>query len=163
MDRKVLPLGLAAVLLAAALWWIAFPTQDPLEETEQLHVESVTAGSPAPSPLEDRAGPAPSPSGYGQPSTGAARVGYAVALPRLQGLAPGTPPGTAIEIWVAWDPPITEQPRIQRLLGDAIVERILPPVVPDAPEVVMLSVPRAEISDLLWGDRYGALSATVRR
>jgi hypothetical protein len=41
------------------------------------------------------------------------RRAYAVAVPELKGLPPEAIPGTRLELWVAWDPPVTKQPRVQ--------------------------------------------------
>lgn len=89
------------------------------------------------------------------------RRAYAVALPELKGLPPEAIPGTRLELWVAWDPPVTKQPRVQKLIEDVILAEMIPPVVPEAPATAVLSVPTKTLPDLLYGDRYGALSATI--
>lgn len=88
-------------------------------------------------------------------------VSYAVAVSELHGLPPNVAPGTRLEIWVAWEPPITKQPDIRPLLDDVLLEEISPPLLPDGPHVASLLVGRGQISDLFYGDRYGSLSVVV--
>lgn len=86
---------------------------------------------------------------------------YAIALPELQGLPPDAAPGTRLELWVTWNPPVTRRPKLQRLLADATLVRFAPAVTHDGPGSVILQVPVRRMSDLLYADEYGALSATV--
>lgn len=86
---------------------------------------------------------------------------YAIALDRVRGLPPAAAPGTAIDLWVSWEPPVTKRPRLQKLLESVIVEEIADPVVPGGSRIVLLAVREDQVSDLLWADRYGSLSATV--
>jgi hypothetical protein len=89
------------------------------------------------------------------------RRAYALAVPEVKGLPADASPGTRLELWVAWDPPITKEPRVQRLIKEVVLDEIIPPVVPEAPATLILSVPTKAVPDLLYGDRYGALSATI--
>lgn len=91
----------------------------------------------------------------------ASSVGYSIDISEIAGLADSTPPGTVVDIWVTWDPPLTKVPKLQRLLGGVVVERIAPPVTPQGPHVAMLSIAAKHADDLLWADRYGSLSATT--
>lgn len=86
---------------------------------------------------------------------------YAVSLPRLQGLPANAAPGTRLELWVAWEPPITRAPRYQKLLDGVVLSEIVPPPIPEAPPTALLSVASKSVGDLLYADRYGALSALV--
>ena len=86
---------------------------------------------------------------------------YALPLVELQGLPPDVSPGTQVELWVAWDPPVTEKARVQKLFGGAQVGRVIPPTVAEAPTTVELLVPVTEFPELLFADRHGALSAAV--
>jgi hypothetical protein len=86
---------------------------------------------------------------------------YAVALPELQGLSPDAKPGSAVELWVTWDTPGGRKPRLEPLIERAVLERIVPPLTPGAPDTALLKVPSTDIPDLLFADRYGLLSATV--
>ena len=106
---------------------------------------------PSASPPE---GPTASPPGQ-------ATSTYAIPLPKLDGLPAAVPPGTTIQIWVAWNKPITKGPRIQRLVSGVTVAKVLPPTSPGQPDVVLLNVPHDEVPDLLYGHRWGALSATL--
>ena len=107
--------------------------------------------------------PSPSPTGPLGAETvqDTRRVTYAIKVSDIAGLAPNTPAGTMIDLWVTWDRPITEVPRLQRLLRRVLIEQVAPPVTPDGPYVAMLSVREPQVDDLLWADRYGALGATI--
>jgi ABC-type Fe3+-hydroxamate transport system substrate-binding protein len=84
---------------------------------------------------------------------------YAIGLHELPGLSQDSPAGTPLELWVTWGPPITKEPRVQSLLGDVILERIVMPVTPEGPIAAILSLPPEDIPDLIFGVRYGELSA----
>lgn len=85
---------------------------------------------------------------------------YAFLLPELEGLPPDVRPGTAIEIWVAWEPPVTKKLQVQQLVPRATVDELIPSIEP-GPPTVMLSLERRHIPDLMYGDRYGSLSTVV--
>ena len=89
------------------------------------------------------------------------RVSYAMALYDLAGLPPDAPIQTPLELWVAWDHRVSRNPQVQPLVSDVRIERYVQPTTPDGPRVVMLSVPRSQLDELLYGDRYGSLSAVV--
>ena len=86
---------------------------------------------------------------------------YALSLADLQGLAPDTRPGARLELWVTWEPPVTRRARIDLLMDDAVLDKIVPALSPERPDTALLLVKASRIADLLWADRYGALSATV--
>jgi hypothetical protein len=86
---------------------------------------------------------------------------YAVSLPELSGLPADAKAGTALELWVAWEPPVTRRPRIQRLATGVSLARIVLPVVPDGSPAALLRIPVKEMPSVLYGDRYGALSAVI--
>ena len=86
---------------------------------------------------------------------------YSLPLVELSGLPPDVMSGTRVEVWVAWEPPITEKPRVQRLFGGAQVARLIPPTVAEAPTTVELLVPAKEFPELLFADRHGSLSAAI--
>jgi hypothetical protein len=111
---------------------------------------------------EVAAAPAASPTA--RPDAGIASMGrrsYAISLPELDGLPRDAAPGTRLELWVTWEPPITKAPRIQRLLRDVRLERILAAPVPEAPPTAILSVRVRGLPELLYGDKFGALSVAV--
>lgn len=126
--------------------------------------------SPAPAAREPAPVDAPSPIASVpslepsvEESAGTARstVSYAIALAELAGLSPNATPGTTLQLWVTWDPPVTKRPRLQKLLDGVVLDEIAPPVTPDGPHVALLSVARNQLDELLWADRYGSLSAAV--
>jgi hypothetical protein len=84
--------------------------------------------------------------------------GYALPVAELSGLPANAPPGTELELWVTWDPPVTERPRLQRLIRRVVLEKVAPAVTPDGPDAAILLVPVEKLPDLVYADRYGAIS-----
>jgi hypothetical protein len=95
------------------------------------------------------------------PSGAAPRRSYAVGLHELRGLPPDAQPGLRLELWVAWEPPLVERPRVDLLLEDVILEEIVPPTTPDGPAAAVLSVRPRDFVDLLYADRWGNLAVAV--
>ncbi|HZK52337.1 MAG TPA: hypothetical protein VFD47_12330 [Actinomycetota bacterium] len=85
---------------------------------------------------------------------------YAFLLPELEGLPPNTRPGTEIEIWATWQPPVTKKLKVHQLVPRATVAKIIPSIEP-GPPTVMLELERRFIPDLMYGDRFGALSIVL--
>ena len=85
---------------------------------------------------------------------------YALALSELQGLGPDIAPGTRLELWVSWNPPVTEEPKVQHLFRGAIVYGLTPPVTPDGPVTIELALDEKKVPDLIYADRFGAITAT---
>jgi hypothetical protein len=81
-------------------------------------------------------------------------------LPELEGLPPSTSSGTEIEIWATWEPPVAKRLKVQRLIPQATVSKILPSIEPGPPTVV-LELERRFIPDILFGDRFGSLSVVL--
>jgi hypothetical protein len=149
ISRKTRNILLAAVVpivvaVGASLLWPSSPGDTAVKAPRR--VDTRVAETPAP---VETAGP------VGRRKT------YAMAVPELAGLSSSAVPGTRLELWVAWDPPLTKSPKIQRLLKDVILEKIVPPTVPEAPATAILSVPERAVPDLLYGDKYGSLSVTM--
>ena len=86
---------------------------------------------------------------------------YALSEAEITGLPPDSAPGTPLELWVTWEPPITKRVKLQRLMRDVVLERIIAGVTPEAPSTILLSVKADAVPDLLWADRFGVLSAIV--
>ena len=148
-DRRALWIGLpigAAVALLAGLALVTAPSRS----------ERSPSGSERSPSAESQPPPRSSP----PPPERSNLRSYALALPELRGLSPDTRPGARLELWVSWGPPITARPRLERLTRGVVLERIVPPLTPGAPDTALLLVPEREIADLLWADRYGSLSAT---
>ena len=100
--------------------------------------------------------------GPGSPLEETADVrGYALPVAELSGLPGDTPPGTELELWVTWDPPVTKRPRLQRLIRRVVLEKVAPAVTPDGPDAAILLVPVEKLPDLVYADRYGALSVAL--
>lgn len=85
--------------------------------------------------------------------------GYAISLAELTGLSPVAAPGTTFDLWTMWEPPVTRRPKAQLLIRDVVLEGIVEPVTRDGPRVAMILVPEQQIDELVYGDRYGNLSA----
>jgi hypothetical protein len=128
----------------------AFMLAATLMVTMRPHRETTTGRAPI-----VRATPSPSPAP--EPDLRS----YAVALPELQGLAPDTKAGAAIELWVMWTPHAGRKARLEPLIERAVLERIIPPLTPGAPDTALLRVPARDIPELLYADRFGLLSATL--
>jgi hypothetical protein len=79
----------------------------------------------------------------------------------LQGLPPNAAAGTVLELWVAWEPPIVDAPRYQKLLPEVILEKVIPGLTPEAPATALLQVKTKELADLLYADRFGELSVAA--
>lgn len=86
---------------------------------------------------------------------------YALSLGELDGLPARLSSGTELQIWVAWEPPVTRAAQVQLLVERATLDRIVANVVPGEPPTVLLLVSPKDVPDLLYGDRWGALSAVV--
>lgn len=95
------------------------------------------------------------------PSDAQGRITYHMTLDELDGMPANIHPWTKIELWVAWDPPITDEPLVQLLNDDIYVESVLPPVVQGGSHVVKLAVRPKDRVDLVYADRYGALSVMI--
>jgi hypothetical protein len=88
---------------------------------------------------------------------------YALPLARISGLPSSAAPGTRLNLWALWEPPVTKEPSAQLLIRDIVLERIVPAVTPDGPETAILLVPRNRISDLIYADRFSQISAALIR
>jgi hypothetical protein len=143
------PLLLGAVALLSFVGW------DLLSD--------VTAAS-APRTIEGSASASPTPTQSTEVPAAvdtAGRIAYSIDLDDIAGLSPTTAPGTAVELWATWSRPITKSPRLQRVVRDAVLERVIPPITPDGPTVATFLITEREIDELLWADRYGEISATT--
>jgi len=149
------------LLLAAAVPVVMVVVAWSLLPGGSGRAEDSSDGVPGPSPVSSGDPSAGLQEGSGNAKVEPGRRAYAMAVPELKGLPGGAAPGTRLELWVAWDPPVTDEPRVQRLIADVILAEIIPPVVPEAPATAILTVPTSDVPDLLYGDRYGALSATI--
>ena len=126
---------------------------------------AVEAPAASPSvPVPTPSGPAASPTGSvdGVATVPAAdRRSYASGLQDLPGLPPDAAPGARLELWVTWEPPVTREPRLQKLIGDVVLDRTIPGSVPEAPVTVLVSIPADRTGDLIYADGYGRLSVVL--
>ncbi|MGH2808186.1 MAG: hypothetical protein ACRDKT_13035 [Actinomycetota bacterium] len=92
-----------------------------------------------------------------------ARFEYSIALAELDGMSPDVEPGTAFDLWVTYEPPLVEKPDVYPLLRDVALVRVILPVVPEGPTVVVLSIPRVKnaVRAMILGDQYGRLSVVA--
>lgn len=86
---------------------------------------------------------------------------YAVAVTELQGLPPDVQPGQPFELWVAWDPAVSEGPQIRLLMKQVTIARFIEPTTFQGPVVAVLSVPRKRVADLMYGDRFGSFNVSI--
>lgn len=158
-QRSIL-IAAAATLASILLFWSGTP--EPIESSEPSPLDA--AGTPG--HVDDGVHASPgavesSPPTYPAAPVTQQRHYFAVAEHEIAGLPPGMPLGTRLELWVTWDKPLTKTPRLQRLDRDVVLEDVVPPDAPNEPSMVLLSVRPHRISDLLWAERYGALSAVL--
>lgn len=118
-------------------------------ETRTTKIASPTAALPSSEAL-------PTP-----PLNAQGRITYHMTLDELDGMPANVRPWTKIELWVAWDPPITDEPLVQLLNDDIYVESVLPPIAQGGSHVVKLAVRPRDRVDLVYADRYGALSVMI--
>lgn len=96
-----------------------------------------------------------------EPPADTDRRSYAVGLQDLAGFPADAAPGAQLELWVTWEPPLTREPRLQKLIGDVVLERTIPGAVPEAPVSILLSVPADRVGDLIYADGFGKLSVAI--
>lgn len=172
INRRVQRLGFAfgGVLLVTILWVRLFPNapqqpvRDPLSAPAAAPVETAPATSSShmqPSPLTTPGDEEPIAQGRAVTVNDPNLRTYAVSTFDLRGLPPDAAPGTVLELWVAWEPPIVESPRYQKLLREVVLEKVVAGLTPEAPATAILQVKVKELSDLLYADRYGELSVAA--
>lgn len=128
-------------------------SEDPmLEGTDVYESPTVPALESPPTPASDDGDGGASDEGYRR---------YALPLAEVRGLSPASPPGSRVQLWVSWEPPITKHPRVQRLRGTAIVDEVLEPTIPEGPVAVALLIPKDGLPDFLFAHKYGSLSAVT--
>ena len=166
MSRRVLNLGIAVGIFVLVV--VGSQLLPPADSSGAPSARPAPTSSPPPAVV-------PTPSVVSQPSP-AGRVGvtgvsatepqtdartYALTVSELRGLPPNASPGTELELWVAWDPPVTKEPRFQLLVRRVILEKIVPGVTAEAPATALLRIKKSEVPDVLYGDRYGSFSVAV--
>ncbi|HEX2049320.1 MAG TPA: hypothetical protein VHJ34_01665 [Actinomycetota bacterium] len=157
MSRRARRLAAVVVTIAAvaAVWNVAAPRPEGSGSADPASAATGTAPAatgpaPVPRPQQPNDAPAPVPT-----------RSFAIPAPALGGLALDTPPGTRVDVWVAWGPRVTARPRVQRLVAGATLTEIRPPVA-DGPPTAILAVGARRVSDLFYGYRYGELAVVTR-
>lgn len=112
-------------------------------------------GSPA--PLDAASSEAPALQGV---RSGAGQALYTIYLYKLPGLAPDAMPGSILDIWVTWKPPLTERPKVQLLLAGVQLSRIETGF--EQGPVADLLVDEDDVPDLIYGERFGSFNAVTR-
>ncbi len=167
MSRRILNLGIAAgiFVLVLVVGSQLLPATDPGALPSPSSTPPETEPRAAGSTPSVAAQPSPSPRAEPiQPISNESETDvrtYALSVSELRGLPPNAAPGTQLELWVAWDPPLTKEPRFQLLVRRVILEKIVPGVTAEAPATALLRITKSQVPDLLYGDRYGSLSVTV--
>lgn len=156
MKQRLITTAAGLITLVAAVVWVAqgsAPSPSVAADAEVVTNPSPLASS-APEP--GASPPVPEPAAVADDL-----VSYAIPVTELQGLPPDLAPGTALDLWVMWQPPVTKDTKVDRLLRGVLLENIVAPLLADAPHVAVLSVSPDQFSRLVWGDRLGALSVAV--
>jgi hypothetical protein len=86
---------------------------------------------------------------------------YSVSATEVAGLSLDSRPGSRLDLWVAWEPPITKEPRVQRLVEGVVLEKIVPPTVPEAPPTAVLLIAPRFVDEIIYGDIWGRLSVVT--
>lgn len=154
--QRTLLIGSAVLLGAVFLLWKPAPVAPVTTSQAPPPADPANLASPAPVPVA-----IPTVPGAVAPSPVTDRREYALGMHELGGLPNDAAPGTRMELWVTWDPPITKVPELRRLIRDVVVADIVPPLTPDGPTAVIVSVPTDRVPDLIWGDQYGTLSVVL--
>lgn len=141
-------IGAATLGFALMTLLIPTPTHDPVGVQSSVEVALPT--------------PAAAPSGSAPPVAGDHLHRYAIPVPELQGFPPDATPGVLMDLWVSWEPPITRRPRVQKLLAAVRLDAVIPSIDVGSPPTAVFLVTDKAFTDLLFGDRYGALSVSAR-
>ena len=152
MKQRVLTVAAAMIACTAAVMWVV-QGADTVGSSIPTDIRAETL-DPSPDPS------APAPSAVASSRT-AGLVSYAIPTTELPGLPPDIASGARLDIWVTWQPPIAKAADLRPLLRGVLLERIVPPLLPDGPHSAILMVDPDEITDLIWGDRLGALNVVV--
>lgn len=141
-SRRVRNLAIAATaaMLLATLVWSLVP-------------------SPGKPPSAPHA-PVPTPGARGAPRPPGLRP-YAVALAGHTGLPLDAAPGTQIDVWVVWRPPMTRRTRIEPVPVAAVLERMTAPVTAAGAPTAVLSLPRRDVPTMIHADLYGDVALTL--
>lgn len=141
-------LMLFGVVAVAVVVWNLVPQAGPTAPAQPL-ASAIPSEIPAPTSAAEAL------------ATNARTREYAIALDELQGFPADALPGTHLELWVTWDRPSQRAPKLQRLISEAVLVRVIPPITAGGPTAVVVRVPIKRMPDLLWADGYGALSVGV--
>ena len=156
MSRRFRSIAFVGVALAAMILLLI----SVVARTDGSSRTTIAPGPTASRTPSERV-PAPGKAPPGSQTHGHSMRSYAIAAAELDGLPLDAAPGTVMDVWASWDPPLTKRPQVQPLIRDVVLERIAPPVSPDGPYVAVLLVSDRRVVDLIYGDRYGSLSVAI--
>ena len=158
-------LGAAVLLLPRGAGGMASSEPSPIRSVDPSPWATEPADASRPEPIigtpvieGDEAG-APVTAAATPLDTEPGRGVYAIYLYKLPGLSPDATPGTELDIWVTWKPPLTRQPRVQLLLEGVELGAIETGFEQGA--VADLLVDHKQIPDLIYGERFGSLTAVA--
>jgi hypothetical protein len=77
------------------------------------------------------------------------------------GLPPHTEPGSQLELWVSWDRPDPERPRLEKLLPVVTLDALIPAFTPGGPDAAILRVEIPQIPKLIQAERRGTLEVRL--
>ena len=175
MNKKVQRLGFAfgGALLLTVLWVRLVPGGPTTSVAEPSIMASP---SPVGTDISEGAEPSPTmspdasaipevPVSTGSPAselgTSTGLLTYAVNTFELQGFPPDAEPGTKLEIWAAWEPPVVKAPRYQRILREVTLEKVVAGLTPESPATALLLVRPQDLAKLIYADRWGALTVAI--
>ena len=148
MNRRTINLALVGLAVAVLVWVGSGLLIGGSEPTDVVVAPTPSAVPTSIATLDD-------------PATEPEMRGYALALPEVDGLTSDIAPGTRLEVWVTWGPEVTDRPDIRKLVNAVIYDRTIPPVVEGGPPTAMVLVPVGKVDELMYGDRFGALSVAI--
>lgn len=157
VDPKVRKL-LAAGAAAAVVGFVAVGMVAP-DPTQRARGAAAGPSIPA-TPMRSEPAPSSALMAAADDARAAGLRTYALPVSELSGLRPDAQPGTELELWVAWDPPVTKGPRVQLLLRRVLLQGILAPPSRELPAMALIAIRARDTADLIYGDRYGTLSVT---
>ncbi|MGI8774405.1 MAG: hypothetical protein ACR2KQ_05215 [Actinomycetota bacterium] len=167
-TRRAAWAGVALVLVAVTFWSIT--GAEPRAPTSTGPVEAATpdAGSRVAEVLEDPSAQAdaletnePAPVATVPAETPAKTREYALGLHELRGLPETVAPGTTFELWATWEPPVVDEPYAGKLVPKVVVVKVIPPITPEGPTSVIVSIPLKYMRDFTYAHRWGTLSVAL--
>jgi hypothetical protein len=146
LSPRLVRLSVALAIGIAALWLVPSLSHDA---EPQAALRAAASIAPAASPEAS------------QPPVPPDRATYWIGAHEIEGVVPELAPGTRVEVWVTWEPPLVKQPVVEKLIRDAYIAAILPSTMIEGTLDVGLSLNDRDISAMTYGERFGSLNLIV--